>query len=566
MFFMIKNIWKMFDRTDRKTMGLYSALSMVAPIVDLVSVSAILPILQQMTNGTVSRTMLAVIIGLGCLILAKGILDLLRNRVSTRFIYNTSKKISLKVFDQHIREDMYKHNERTAASMLTAVRNDCVSCVGVEISAVSVVVQGFTWCGLAAVLIYVTGFIGIISCFVLLLFMVIMYLGNRVRMKRFGEKKRTLEIRLNAIITAAYGAYKELKINTKSGNMLKRYDIASEEYTDLQREYSFFSTLIHVIMTNTIQAAIYFILAIVVILEININEYMVVIIAYVTILIKMIPQTSAVVNSLNSIKYAEKPYRELMVNISEYQDIVKHEEEVAALRKCSVHLEKGLKVQNLCFGYPNGPVIFDDAEVELPAHHTIAIVGNSGIGKTSFLDLILGILKPDSGHIFYDDYDIVDGCDSTGVCYGDLGEIVSYIPQVVYMNGDSVKNNVLFMTDPESAQDEKVISCLKCAQVWEDVKRMPEGMDTVIGANGTNISGGQRQRIALARALYRDFEVLVMDEATAALDTDTERAVIDSIRQMKDGKTLIMVTHHMSLAEECEYIYKIENKKIVRVR
>ena len=95
---------------------------------------------------------------------------------------------------------------------------------------------------------------------------------------------------------------------------------------------------------------------------------------------------------------------------------------------------------------------------------------------------------------------------------------------------------------------------------------MPQGMDTLIGENGLTISGGQRQRIALARALYKDFEILIMDEATAALDMETEKAVMDSIRQVKGNKTLLMVTHHMSLANECELLYKIENRKIIRIR
>lgn len=95
---------------------------------------------------------------------------------------------------------------------------------------------------------------------------------------------------------------------------------------------------------------------------------------------------------------------------------------------------------------------------------------------------------------------------------------------------------------------------------------MPEGLDTIIGQNGTAISGGQRQRIALARALYKESEILIMDEATAALDVDTERAVIDAVRQMRGQKTLLMVTHHLSLAEACERVYRLENRRLVRVR
>lgn len=147
-----------------------------------------------------------------------------------------------------------------------------------------------------------------------------------------------------------------------------------------------------------------------------------------------------------------------------------------------------------------------------------------------------------------------------------MGDIVSYIPQTVFMNGETVRNNVAFFEREEDIDDERVKRCLQHAQIWEDVSSMPQGINTVIGENGSTISGGQRQRIALARALYKDFEILIMDEATAALDMETEKAVIDSIRKVKGNKTLLMVTHHMSLANECEVLYKIEDQKIIRVR
>ena len=147
-----------------------------------------------------------------------------------------------------------------------------------------------------------------------------------------------------------------------------------------------------------------------------------------------------------------------------------------------------------------------------------------------------------------------------------IGQLVSYIPQTVYLNGATIRDNVAFFSDERDIDNDRVIECLKCAQIWEDVQALPDGIDTLIGENGATISGGQRQRIALARALYKEFELLVMDEATAALDIDTERAVIDSIRRVKEGKTLLMVTHHMSLANECDIIYKIERKKLVLVK
>jgi len=134
------------------------------------------------------------------------------------------------------------------------------------------------------------------------------------------------------------------------------------------------------------------------------------------------------------------------------------------------------------------------------------------------------------------------------------------------MNGETIRNNVALLSEQAGIDDERIIECLKCAQVWEDVAKMPEGIHTLIGENGTAISGGQRQRIALARALYKDFELLIMDEATAALDMETEKAVMDAIRQVRKDKTLLIVTHHKSLADECDIIYKIQNQDLVRVK
>ena len=175
-------------------------------------------------------------------------------------------------------------------------------------------------------------------------------------------------------------------------------------------------------------------------------------------------------------------------------------------------------------------------------------------------------MKPQAGRILYDDYEIVSQTDKEGICTGNLGEIVSYIPQTIYLNGETIRNNVAFFERQDEIDDGKIEEVLKCAQIWEDVLKLPEGVDTLIGENGTVLSGGQRQRIALARALYKDCELLVMDEATAALDTETEKAVIDSVRRIKENKTILMVTHHMSLANECDIIYKIEDRKMTRVK
>lgn len=298
----------------------------------------------------------------------------------------------------------------------------------------------------------------------------------------------------------------------------------------------------------------------------NTDFFLASMVIYLTMLVKMIPMAYNIVNGLNDIRFLQKSYEELKEGMIRYSEITKEENSAQNRRHKKLTFKKGLFVDNLTFGYNGKKEIFKNASMSVPAGASVAVIGISGIGKTTFLDLILGLLAPGAGNILYDDYDIAAHRDGSGECNADLGDIVSYIPQTAYLNGETIRNNVAFFTREDQADEEKLTECLKCAQIWDDIMQMPKGVDTLIGENGTFMSGGQRQRIVLARALYKDFELLVMDEATAALDMETERAVIDSIRQVKKDKTILIATHHMSLADECDIVYRIENKGFVRVK
>ena len=280
----------------------------------------------------------------------------------------------------------------------------------------------------------------------------------------------------------------------------------------------------------------------------------------------MLPVSKRIVETLTGIQFGAKYCEVLCQELERHDALLRAEAERKRLREKRVTLHQGIRVEHLSFQYANRKRILEDASMEVPAGCSVAVIGPSGEGKTTLLDLILGLLHPQEGHIWYDDFDLAEGADGQGACRGEIGAVVSYIPQTVFLNDETVRHNVAFTASEADWSEERVIQCLQCAQVWEDVQEMPEGLDTVIGRNGAAISGGQRQRIALARALYKESEILIMDEATAALDMETERAVIDSIRQMRGNKTLLMVTHHLSLANECERVYRLENRKLVRVR
>lgn len=495
------------------------------------------------------------------------IIELYRCRISNHFLYYGGQKLSMKVFELFAKEDLEQHNQKSVMQALEVVRNDTMKSMNIILTFVGLGVNIFTLAGYAVILIFISKWIGIgiftgVIFFVLIATVSFLY---HTQMKAYGEKCRKYAIKTNAQITLEYGIFEEIKVSGHVDSVLEKYNDASLEFSKEQSKYCLKNDIIAVFMNLWAKAIMLVIFVSLFLWGIQLSTF-IPIAVYVSALSRMTTLSYNIVGGMNSIEFSKKPYKELRDCLDRYERLKKEEERLANIRQKKATLTKGLFIQNLTFGYGGREKLFENVSLKIPASSSVAIIGTSGAGKTTFLALVLGLLKPQSGSIRYDDYDIVAQSDGEGMCRANIGEIISYIPQVVYMNGETVRNNVALLTEQDKIDDDRIVECLKCAQIWEDVAKMPEGIHTLIGENGTSISGGQRQRIALARALYKRFELLIMDEATAALDIDTEKAVIDSIRQVRKDKTLLIVTHHKSLADECDIVYEIQDRNLVRVR
>ncbi len=546
---------------------IYAVLSLISPIVDIFSFSVIIYIINIVVRENEADPKLTAFTVFMVLVsILKCLFELYKSKLANRFVYDGAQKLSMKIYELLIKEDLMEHNKKSAIQAMNTVRNDTTNSIQIITDFIEAVINGITMAGFAVVLIYVSKWMGIISCVILLILMAVIFLRTRKRMQEYGEKSRACSIKANSQITIAYGSFKEMKIDDRSAFVLRKYEDASRAFAQVQGEFKYKISSIAVILQNSIMAAMFVILAVILVFGTDLAAVLAPMVVYITALVRMLPMAYNILNGMNKIEFAQKPYEAVKESMAEYSLMKEEETRAEKIRQRKLTLRKGVSVRNMTFGYTDRVQIFQDASIDIPVGCSIAVIGASGAGKTTFVDLLLGLLKPQEGHVFFDDYDIVTHSDGEGPCQASMGELVSYIPQTVYLNGETIQNNVAFFEEEEEIDEARVIECLKCAQIWEDVQKMQDGVHTLIGANGTTLSGGQRQRIALARALYKNFELLVMDEATAALDMETEKAVIDSIRQIKENKTLIMVTHHMSLANECDVVYKIENQKIVRVR
>ena len=221
-------------------------------------------------------------------------------------------------------------------------------------------------------------------------------------------------------------------------------------------------------------------------------------------------------------------------------------------------LRDKISIQNVAFRYYCSDTwILKHAYLDIPIGSAVGIISPSGSGKTTLIDLLLGLLQPLEGKI------LVDGTDIR-----ELGELwlqkIGYVSQSMYLTEDSIEKNIAFGIPETEIDHQRVKSALKAACLDDFVEKLPQKEETKIGEFGAKISGGQKQRICIARALYYEPEVLILDEATSALDYDTENEIMENINHLKGKMTLIIIAHRLRTIENCDYLYKVTDKKIVR--
>lgn len=548
----------------------FSGLFICAGILELTGVALIYPftilimnpnsIGKYLPNLRLGNPILTgLLIGLCVLLIfiGKNLFMILVQYIQNKFICNWKKDIAEKFMEYYLYAP-YK-------AILSSSQSDKI--YDIE-TLCSVAVDGFVMRGLNLItnIIITAMIIGLLfikfpipALGTVIFVTVTMYLQNKYFKKRSNTLASTMEKinkKHNDTILENISNIKELKILSAEDTFFEKYQIVEKSYRKTQELQSFYNAIPPYLVEMLVVLALLILACIISIQSPNDNS-------------KLMASFAIIVASIFRIAPALNRIQSSIININASRNFVKRINEKYEkydfdhFKKENLQSEgilgfhDKIELKNICFSYNSNKQVLKNISITINKGDFVGIIGLSGAGKSTLADILTGLLPADSGEI------IVDNTELSQKNFQKFRRMLGYVPQQINILDKSIKENVAWGC--KEINDSKVVNALKAAQLYNVIEEYPQGIDSniIVGSNG--LSQGQKQRLAIARALYRDPQIIILDEATSALDVQIEHEITEMLKEISSTKTIIAIAHRLSTLKACNKLIYMKNGTIVDV-
>ena len=574
----IRKIRKIFTKDQRKKTVNIVFLLIIAALLEMFSIGLIVPLIGILISGSLKDSLFfdtsynfienfssEELIVYGMLFMAivyviKAIYLVVITFYQSDYIYDIQQSISSRLVEMYIKASYTFHLQNNPSKLINTVINEVnLFSINVTVPLNIILSEFFVVIGLLLLLFFYEPLGALIVFTFLIITSVSFYAFMRKKIASWGELRQVYdERRLKSIQEVLHGS-KEIRIFGReewfTGVFFKN-NFGSARIQSIQRSFLQLPRLVIEVLAIISLLLLIFVM---VLKGVNADQMIMIVGLFAAISFRIAPSVNKVLVSFQEMRYAssivDKIYSELVAR-DKSKTLIKRP---AKQNIEKISFSKSLNFNGVGYRYSssNKPTL-NNLNLSINSGEFIGVIGESGSGKTTFLNLILGLIEPIKGTIKVDGLNVHSNVKGWQLNIG-------YVPQSVYLIDDSIRNNIAFGISPDKIDNNLLQEAIKMSRLESFVSKSDNGVDFVVGDRGNNLSGGQAQRVGIARALYHQPTILVLDEATSSLDGSTEKLIIDTIKNLKGKMTIVFVTHKMSAISSCDRVFEIKNESILEV-
>ena len=575
----IKNIFpnlaNVLDKKSYKNLGIFFISMLFSVVLETISVGAVIPVMSVILDpniiskhiwlndlvdlmGIETHEML-VFYSFSALVIiyfAKSCFSVLLIWFQSKFAFELQASISNRLFNRYLHQPYKFYLNRNSSELFRNLTSE---------------IEVFTNNGLMSTLTLLKESLVIIGIIILMFlfepqgtlimialastFILAFNLISKRGSSRWGLERQYFENQRNKHLLQGLGGIKDIKIYGKEIPFIKRYQTNNSHNARINKNQTVVSQLPKVFLEFIVIITLSAVVVVIIKGGRSQMELIQILGLYSVAAFRLMPSINSIMGCIHGLFFAVPAIKTLG---NEFSLLNEDAGNLSGLEQ-NLTYNKNIELKNVSFSYiTKGKSILSEVNLFISPKKFIGIVGQSGSGKSTLIDIILGLHRVESGEVLADGININKNPSL-------WRKHIGYVPQTIFLTDDTLKNNIAFGENEDEIDEKRLTQAIESSGLSLYINDLPEGLDTIVGERGVNISGGQRQRLGIARALYRNPSILIFDEATSSLDSETETLVMETINDLLGKKTIIMVTHKPSLLSSCDAVYQIKKGQIKKI-
>ena len=560
----LRSVWLILRRDERrKLIGLF-VLTLIGVALDFLSLGAVLPVMttlvqddlslnflwlslpkEESSRSTILSIALASMTGL---VLLKNLFLLWSSWLQYGFSAYLNVRLSTSLFRNYLLKPFSFHTRHGSAELISNTQNANLVITGALTPVMTLLSDILVALSLFLLLILVEPLATLAAISTFGVFSMLFQRATRKRIDAWGNMGITLSRRSISLLQEGFAGIKELKVLAREQNFVDRFEEAQRKLASANRKFGILQGVPKLVLETMALTGLSVLVVVMASTGRSGAEILPVVALFAASAFRIAPSVNRVITALQQIRFALPSIRviesELLFPINDEMP-----------RRSGLEFER-FEMKGVSFSHEGrSKTILNGLDFTLRRGELVGIMGESGVGKSTFLDIFLGLFHQIGGEV------LVNGAEIASQLR-DWHRIVGYVPQHVFLSDATIRSNVALGLADRDIDEAAVVRALRLAQLDEFVRNLEDGLDTVVGERGIRLSGGQRQRVGIARALYGIPDILVFDEATSSLDSQTERAFLQSISDLKTEYTMLVIAHRKTTLKDCSRILVLEGGKL----